>query len=447
VNGLALHEEVVDTSAGDYTQSIESHHRASLVIPGGVNSVFRSRGEPCPLTFVRGFGSHLIDVDGTEYIDYALGMGPNILGHAPSAVVDAVTQATQVGQLFAGQHPVETELAELLVEVIPSAERVRFGQSGTEMDQLAIRLARAHTRRQRIVRFSGHYHGWLDPLFIDAGQGQDGSPTLSPGQSVAASKDVVVVPWNDSEALDAVFRAVDHDIAAVIMEPIMCNTGVILPRSGYLERVRELCDQAGAVLIFDEVITGFRVDLRGAQGYLGVRPDLATFAKAIASGYPVGVIAGRADIMELLATGGVVHGGTFNTGLSAMAAAVATLKALLSDDFYPRLFEQGQTLMDKILTAATEIGVELSVEGLGAVFHTRFGPPGGVTDLKTFNERSSVGATQAFVRALQDRRVRIPSRGTWFLSAAHTADDIHSTADAVRGALEQLVRDDVVATA
>jgi glutamate-1-semialdehyde 2,1-aminomutase len=433
---LQAHE--AETATTDYGLSIEAHRRASLVIPGGVNSVFRGAGDPCPLTFVRGFGSHVVDVDGHDYVDYALGMGPLLLGHTPRAVVKAVTRAAAVGQLFAGQHPMELEVAELVLRAVPGADRIRFGQSGTEMDQLAIRLARAYTGRQRVVRFAGHYHGWLDPLYIAAEVESDGSPTLSRGQSRAASNDLIVLPWNDLDALRELFRRRAAEVAAVVMEPILCNTGVILPKPGYLEGARELASRAGALLIFDEVITGFRVDLGGAQTLLGVRPDLATFAKAMASGYPVAAIAGRAEVMDLLDEGGVVHGGTYNTGLSAMAAALATLETLIRDNPYPALYETGNMLMSGIARAATEVGVQLSVEGLGPVFHTRFGQPGSVTDSISFDADSDVEARRVFVRALQDRGVRITARGTWFLSTSHTDDDVAFTIEAVKSALKEV---------
>jgi glutamate-1-semialdehyde 2,1-aminomutase len=415
-----------------------------MVIPGGVNSVFRGAGDPCPLTFVRGSGSHVFDVDGNDYVDYALGMGPLLLGHTPRAVVDAVTRAAAVGQLFAGQHPMELEVAELLLGAVPGAERIRFGQSGTEMDQLAIRLARAHTGRQRVVRFAGHYHGWLDPLYVAPEVEFDGSPTLSRGQSRAASKDMLVLPWNDLDALRELLRRAASEVAAVVMEPILCNTGVILPKPGYLEGARELCDRAGALLIFDEVITGFRVDLGGAQTLLGVRPDLATFAKAIASGYPVAAIAGRADVMDLL-DDRVVHGGTYNTGLTAMAAALATLETLVRENPYPKLYETGTMLMNGIARCAAEVGVQLSVEGLGPVFHTRFGEPGQVTDLRSFDKHSDVDARRRFVRELQDRGVRITARGTWFLSTSHTGHDVAFTIERVKSALKAVIEGGPVA--
>lgn len=408
-----------------YAESLDAFHRASRVIAGGVNSNFRAGGEPCPLTFSRAFGSHLVDIDGNDYVDYALGMGPNILGHAHPAVIDAVDAALRQGQLFAGQHRGETELAELVVALVPGAELVRFGQSGTEMDQLALRLARAYTGRARFVRFDGHYHGWLDPLYA----GADGAHP---------SADQIILDWNDVDQLAQAFERAGGDIAAVIMEPVLCNTGVISPRPGYLQGVRDLCDRWGAVLIFDEVITGFRICLGGAQELFGVKPDLAVFAKAMGSGFPIAALVGRRDILSLLAEGHVMHGGTYNTGTSAVAAGCATLRTLRDHNPYPSLLRAGQSLMQAIGAMAERRGIELAVEGPGSVFHTRFGPSGGVHDAKTFAERSDVVLRRQFVTALQDEGVRITSRGTWFLSTAHSDEDLDRTVEAVDRVLERL---------
>jgi glutamate-1-semialdehyde 2,1-aminomutase len=383
-------------------------------------------------------GSRLWDVDGNEYVDYAMGFGPHILGHSPPQVVEAVRECLAQGQLYAGQHPAEIEFAELLVDVLPHAERVRIGQSGTEMDQLAVRLARAYTGRQRLVRFGGHYHGWLDPLFVEPGTdpGPDQEPPLTAGQSRAAAGDVILLPWND---LDAVRRTLGpgSDVAAVIMEPILNNTGAIMPLTGYLEGVAELCRDSGTLLVFDEVITGFRVGLGGAQARLGVPADLAVYAKALGSGFPVAALAGRAELLDLTRDV-VMHGGTYNTGVSATVAALATVRTLAQDDPYPGIYRTGETLMEGLRTVAEKRGVDLAVEGLGPVFHTRFGPKGGVHDLRTFRERSDGDLGRRFIVALQDEGVRVTPRGTWFVSAAHDDGDIDRTLEAAGRALDSL---------
>lgn len=331
-----------DVRSQRYARSQELIERASRTAPAGVHSSFRLKGSPTPLVYERAEGSRLWDVDGNCYVDYAMAFGPHVLGHGHPAVTEAVASVLGTGQLWAGQHLREIELVEEMVEILPNAERIRLGQSGTEMDQLALRLARAATGRRRVIRFAGHYHGWLDPLFVDPATDPypaQGAP-LTPGQSAAAAADVVVIPWNDVDAVAAVFDAHD-DVAAVFMEPILSNVGMIMPRPGYIEAVRELCEKNGALLVLDEVITGFRVRLGGAQELLDVRGHLTVYAKAMASGFPVAALAGPADVMDLLATPAVMHGGTYNTGISAVAAALATVRVLRDTNPYPQMMEVG----------------------------------------------------------------------------------------------------------
>lgn len=428
-----------DVRSQRYARSQELIERASRTTPAGVHSSFRLKGSPTPLVYERAEGSRLWDVDGNCYVDYAMAFGPHVLGHGHPAVTEAVASVLGTGQLWAGQHLREIELVEEMVEILPNAERIRLGQSGTEMDQLALRLARAATGRRRVIRFAGHYHGWLDPLFVDPATDPypaQGAP-LTPGQSAAAAADVVVIPWNDVDAVAAVFDAHD-DVAAVFMEPILSNVGMIMPRPGYIEAVRELCEKNGALLVLDEVITGFRVRLGGAQELLDVRGHLTVYAKAMASGFPVAALAGPADVMDLLATPAVMHGGTYNTGISAVAAALATVRVLRDTNPYPQMMEVGGALIDGIRALAQRHGVELSVDGIGPVFQTRFGPAGGVHDRQTYMERSDPALADRFLWALQDRGVRITHRGTWFLSASHTHADVEETLEAVDGALGAL---------
>lgn len=422
-----------------YARSLQLIERARRTVPGGAHSSFRLKGSPSPLVYDRAKGSRLWDVDGNEYVDFAMAFGPHVLGHGHPAVDDAVRSAIDVGQLWAGQHLREIELAEMLVDVLPNAEMVRFGQSGTEMDQLAVRLARAVTGKRRIVRFAGHYHGWLDPIFVDPSVDPFPSTAaiITPGQSAASAQEVTVLPWNDIAAVERAFG--DHDdVAAVIMEPILSNTGMIFPRDGYIEAVHDLCRRNGALLVLDEVITGFRVALGGAQEYLGVPADLTVYAKAMASGYPVAALAGPASVMGQLADGSIMHGGTYNTGVSAMAAAVATVSVLRDEDPYTSIQTVGGALIDGIRDLARRHSIELSVDGIGPVFQTRFGPAGGVHDFATYQQRADLALADRFLWALQDRGVRLTSRGTWFLSAAHDSSDVDRTLEAVDGALAEL---------
>jgi glutamate-1-semialdehyde 2,1-aminomutase len=349
--------------------------------------------------------------------------------------------------LYAGQHEAELRLARLVASLVACAERVRFGCSGSEAVQIALRLARAYTGRNKIVKFEGHYHGWLDNIYVSVHpaperSGDAGCPFTVPesdGQDESAYAETIVLPWNDIAAIEETLSASAREVAGIIMEPILCNTGVILPKPGYLERVRELCSEHGIVLIFDEVITGFRVALNGAQGLLGVTPDLAVFAKAMAGGFPISCLAGRAALMDLIGKGSVMHGGTYNSNVVSVVAAIETLEQLSDDNgaIYDRMNRLGLDLMDGLQQIARELDAGLEVQGLGSVFHTYFGSGQQPVDYRSYcaTDRSRL---RQFVDALLDHGVRITARGTWFLSAAHSEMDIQETLAAARQAMCRL---------
>ena len=419
------------------------HELARARIAGGVNSNVRLGGTP--LCFASGQGSRLTDVDGNVYIDYALGMGPNILGHAPQAVVAEVSRTLGLGQLFAGQNSIELELATRFCSCVRSAELVRFGLSGSEMVQAAMRVARAFTGRSEVIKFEGHYHGWFDNILINnSGPVTPGDPVPRPhhlqsaGQSRIASDDIAVLPWNDAAAIEHYVGANAARIAAIITEPVMLNTGGILPRDGYLQNLRRLASDHNIVLIFDEVITGFRVGLGGAQELFGIQPDLSVFAKALGAGFPVSALAGRRDIMELIASGRVNHSGTYNANVVSSSAALATLRELAADNsaVYGRLQTTGRALMDGIATAARRAGVDLQVSGLPAAFHTCFASHA-IHDYATYTTADHARLGH-FLEMLLERGVRPTGRGTWFLSAAHTDADVAETVNAVHAALQKI---------
>jgi glutamate-1-semialdehyde 2,1-aminomutase len=389
-------------------------------------------------------------VDGNRSIDYVLGMGPNILGHAPAPVIRAVGESLALGQLFGAQHESEVTLAELVCACVPCAELVRFGLSGSEMVQAALRVARAATARAKVVKFEGDYHGWYDSILASlappldaAGPADAPIPHLpSAGQSPNAAADLVVLPWNNLPALEAYLAAHGRETAAIITEPIFCNTGSIPPLPGYLAGLRSLCDRHSVVLIFDEVITGFRVALGGAQALYGVTPDLAVFAKAIGGGFPLAALAGQHRYMELIASGEVVHSGTYNGNLVGTAAGIATLRTLMADDgqAYRAMGARGERLMAGLREAATEAEVPLTVMGVGAVFNTAFpadaaGEP--ITDYRSY-ARTDRARQARFVASLRERGLRVTGRGTWFLSTAHTDEVIDATLAAAEVALRQL---------
>jgi len=431
MNLATTNERNVKTSV---SQEMHAKRRAS--IPGGVNSNIRLVAFPTPLTFDRAEGSHIWDVDGNEYIDYAMGMGPHILGHTPRPVIDAVRKSLEKGQLFAGQTEAEGDLAELLTSEIPWIEKVRFGLSGTEMDLLAVRLARAATGREKIIRFVGHYHGWLDPLFIPGSATESTPLELSPGQSKVLSQDLVLCAWNDLEALSRALTANDQQVAAVIMEPIMCNTGLIEPLPGFLRQVKTLCDHHGVVLIMDEVITGFRMGFKGEQERNGVYGDLTVYAKAIASGFPFAALGGRADLMDLIGGVGVNHSGTYNTGMVQTVAALATVRHLRESNPYDVIFDMGQKLRDGINALSKSRSVDLVCEGPGPMVQLRFGGDPSPFDARSFSERSNSARLSNLITELEANGVRLTSRGLMFLSVAHTDVDIAKTIQAFEKALD-----------
>ena len=430
-----------------YAKSTAFYERTRKHLAGGVSSNVRYASVPVPLYFERGEGARLWDVDGNMHIDYVLGNGPAILGHAPKPVVEAVARSLTDGQVYAAQHPRETALAERLCRLLPGAEVVRFATSGTEAVLMALRLARAFTGRTRILKFEGHYHGWSDQAYIsarpslnEAGPASAPVPVAgSPGMPPSVLDDVVVAGWNDLAAVAAAFDRHPGEIAGVIMEPVMVNGGTVVPDPGYLEGVRELCRSRGALLVLDEVITGFRIGLRGAQGKFGVNADLAVYAKAVAAGFPLAVVAGRRDVMDTLADKGVMHGGTYNGNVQSMAAALAALDELERDGgaVYRGLEKRGTLLMEGLARLAGKHRLPLRVQGLPAIFQTFFTEglaPRNYRDAEACDRDRAV----AFHRVLQEEGVRITQAGKWFLSAAHDDDVVDETLATVDRAMAAL---------
>lgn len=428
-----------DQTSTRYRLNEAEHLRRSKVIAGGVNSNVRLQGSPVPLTFARSSGARIWDVDGNEYLDYAAGMGPMILGHSHPRVNAAVAASLETGQLFAGQNQLEAEFAEQLVGAVPWIETIRIGLTGTEMDLLAVRLARAATGRTKVLRFTGHYHGWLDPLYVDMSVIPEplGDVPITRGQSAAAAADVVMCEWND---LDQVAQALaTGDIACVVMEPVMCNTGLIPPAPGYLEGVKELCADNGCLLVIDEVITGFRLGLTGAQGALGITGDITIYAKAIASGFPLAVLGTTAELLAPVGTGAVNHSGTYNTGVSSLAAGIATLGVLIDDDPYDHIDGVSTRLASGLRDLGTTHGLELAVDHIGGgLVQTRFGKPGPLGSRAEFAANSDGAKLADFLANLQELGVRPTGRGLWFVSAAHDDEVVDATLVAADQALQRM---------
>ena len=426
-----------------FTKSRQMLSEAAKHLPGGVNSNYRLGISPTPLVFERAEGPFLYDVDGNRLIDYYLGMGPMILGHSPEPVIAAVKEQLQRGILFAGQSEIEYEAARLVCQMVPCAEMIRFGCSGSEVVQAALRLSRAITGRDMVIKFEGHYHGWLDNIHWSISPpldqaGPPDTPTPVPGsvgQDLLAGRNLEVLPWNNLDLL--VERLAREDVAAVIMEPVMCNTSAILPADGYLEGVRRACTGTGTMLIFDEVITGFRVAPGGAQQRLGVTPDLAVFGKAIANGFPVACLAGRADLMEQFVTRKVMHGGTYNAQPVSMAATVATLTALADGQVHAALERRGRRLMEGIGRALAEADVVARIQGFPQIFHVALGVDSPIVDYRSSLDADKLRYVK-LTTTLLDHGVRALERGAWFLSDAHSDEVIDETIAAVATAARMI---------
>lgn len=408
--------------------SSELAKKARSRLPGGVNSNVRLQGPP--IFFERGEGAWLWDVDGNDYVDYLLGQGPAFLGHAPPFILDQVEEACRKGMVFGAQNPYEVEAADRLCTMLGWPEMVRFGSSGTEMVQAALRLARAATSRKRFVRFEGHYHGWLDNMLVSESHGP-----ASAGQPPEALEHTAVLPWNDLDAVAAALEA--EDVAAVLMEPMMLNSGAIEPREGYLSGVREICDERGTVLIFDEIITGFRIGPGGAAERFGVTPDLATYGKALAGSWPVGALVGPASMMERFGSGEVNHSGTFNANVMGMAAVVASLRRLSEEPPYARLEDVGSRLMEGLGDIARRAGAPLRVQGLPMAFHASFGEDVDVRDYHDL-KRLDTDRYGKLVDRLIEHGVWVAGRGVWYVSAAHGDKEIDVTLERAETAFQAL---------
>jgi glutamate-1-semialdehyde 2,1-aminomutase len=423
----------IDTSA-----ALLDRARRSLAM--GVSSGMRRAGAPQPLFFDRGEGPYYIDADGHRLLDYTLAWGPLILGNAHPAVIAAVTDQLSRGFAFGAQHRGEIELAELIREVVPGAERVIFSNTGSEAVQAALRLARAFTGRPLIIKFEGHYHGWFNNVLVSYKPRADDAieplPTCG-GQPPHEFADTLVAPWNDLAALERLLATHEGQVAAVLTEPLLANSGCCEAEPGFLEGVIALCRRHGAVSVFDEVITGFRLALGGAREFFDLAPDLSVYAKAMAAGFCVAAVAGRREIFDVLEDGRTIHAGTYNGNPVNLAAAVATIRALGEPGTFTRMHAHGRSLRQAIEQAASRRGLALTTSGSGPVFSVHFGlttPPRNYRDtLQADGARAA-----AFRLALLHHGLYTLPDSRWYVGAVHGDTELALATDAIEAAFDAI---------
>lgn len=427
-----------------FAQSAALFDRSRQSLAGGVSSQFRAMSAPHPMFYTHAKGSRIWDADGNELLDFTLSQGPCILGHSHPELLDRVTAALQKGQLFAGQHTDELELAEALCRVVPCAELVRLSLSGSEASHALLRLARHLTGRPKYLKFIGHYHGWFDNVSFSVSppraQTNEAPRPIPWGGGIPAplGDEVVVLPWNDLAAVEATLNAHAHEIAAIITEPVMCNQGCIEPAPGFLEGLRSLCDRHGIILIFDEIISGFRLGLGGAQGHYGVTPDLALFGKAMGAGFPISALMGKREFMEAFTRAEVYHAGTLNGSNGSVAASLAVIDILGRDNSagYRHIWRLATRLRDG-LAALSEIRPDLRVQGPGPMFHVGFSPRARATTYVHVLDYDK-DSYRRFCLGMLSRGVRLIERGLWYVSLAHDDADIDYALAAARETLQEL---------
>jgi len=423
-----------------YSQSSTAHESAKVLLPGGVNSPVRALRSVGGVPFFasRGSGPYLWDVDGNRYVDYIGAYGPLVLGHADPRVVEATAAALQEGTAFGAPTVRETELAELVAQLVPGVERLRLVNSGTEATMSAIRVARGATDRAKIIKFNGCYHGHADYLLVKAGSGAltFGQPD-SAGVPAGAAADTLVADYNNLDSVERLLAANPDSVAAIIVEPVPGNMGVIPPAEHFLSGLRDLCNTHGTLLIFDEVMSGFRVHLNGAQALYGVQPDLTCLGKVIGGGLPVGAYGGRADLMACVAPEGPVYqAGTLSGNPLSVAAGIATLSALLTEGTFDAIVDHTSTLCEGIRTAAIHAGVSVCVQQVGTMFTTFFSPKDSIGGLSDVQE-CDFDAFKTFFHTMRDHGINLPPSQyeACFVSAAHDASSLQQTLDAVGHAL------------
>jgi len=422
--------------------------RARQVMPFGVSSNFRWWGEGEDIGVSRAEGAYIWDFDGNRYIDYRLGFGPIILGHGYPTVVERVSEAIKIGTIFAFTHELEVEVAERVVEMCPGVEQVRFANSGSEATMHALRIARSHTGREKIIKFEGQYHGMYDYMLFSTASspvsalGHRRSPVPAPTSSgipKAIHNLVITLPYNDFEMLEHTVKQTWGDVAAIIVEPIMGNLGGIMPQAGWLEHIRDLCDEYGIVMIMDEVKTGFRIAPGGAQEVFGVLADLVTYAKAMGNGFPIAAVGGRKEVMDSVGPGRTAHGGTYCGNVAGTAAADATLEIIAGGEVLKVIEARGKTLMKGISRILTDAGLAHHMLGVPAMFGMALCSEE-PTDYRTWASSDNELYEKIMMALVHKGAVPDPDgREPWFLCAALSEKDVEDTLnyfeDAVKAVL------------
>ena len=425
------------TSSFTVTASAALLGRSKQSLAMGVSSGMRRAGAPHPLFFERGEGPYYFDADGHKLLDYTLAWGPLILGNGHPAVIAAVTDQLSRGFAFGAQHRGEIELAELVTSVVPGVEQVIFSNTGSEAVQATLRLARAFTGRPLFIKFEGHYHGWFNNVLVSyrpqAGDAIVPLPTCG-GQPPHEFADTLVVPWNDLPALEEALETHAGQVAAVLTEPLLANSGSCEAEPGFLQGVIDLCRRHGAVSVFDEVITGFRLALGGAREYFGLAPDLSVYAKAMAAGFCVAAVAGRREIFDVLEDGRTIHAGTYNGNPVNLAAATATINTLAEPGTFDRMHAHGSAVRQAIAQAAARRGIPLVTSGSGPVFSVHFGLTERPRNYRDTLQADAVRAA-AFRLALLHHGIYTLPDSRWYVGAVHGADELTLTEAAIEAAM------------
>jgi len=424
--------------------------RAKAVLAGGVSSSARAAtagDRPYPVYIERGEGANIWSVEGDRYVDFLMSYGSLVLGHAHPAVTEAVRAQLERGTMFGAFNTPEVELAEEICRAVPCASLVRFANSGSEAMCGAVRAARGYTGRTKVLKFEGHYHGWVDVLAVSnrpslAQAGPADRPTScahSRGIPAGVVEDVLICPWNDIEAVCAILDAHKGEVAAVVAEPIVANNACTMPLPGFLEKLREACTKRGVLLIFDEIVTGFRVAAGGAQELFGVIPDLAAYSKALGGGLPVAAFCGQREFMEPIAANTVKHGGTYNGNPLGAGAACATLRALSAPGVLARVHIAAEVVKEAVRRAARDYGVECVVQGVGGMFQIVFGVSAPLRNYRDLT-RTDTARFARFWQHMFDGGVfaNQSASACWFGSAAHTDEDLQRACAAVRAAMAKV---------